>query len=471
MKRLLILIAAVCQLTACAPTTEYVKPDVAIPSQWSPEYPWRESRPSDGMAKGPWWEAFQDAELNRLEQLALAQSPSLLIAAAHLEQAKAMVTVETAGFYPQLGLAAGAARTKTSENRPIAGTTAPRLSTTQNDFTLGLAVRYEADFSGRVRSSVQGAEASAQQAQADYENVRLLLAAELAADYFSLREIDAEIEVVRQSIEFQRKALEFVSIRHALGVATGLDLAQQQAQLDETMTQLDILQNQRPQFEHAVATLTGTPAPDFKIASRALTGTPPQIPLALPSDVLERRPDVASSERSMAVANAQIGVARAAFYPSVILSPVAGLESSTLSTLVQASSLFWALGITATQTLFDAGRNRANLDIAQSGYKATVASYRQTVLTAMQEVEDGLSGSVILARSATNADTAVRSSQQVVDLARARYEGGISTYLDVINAQQGLLSNQRLAVKISGQQFQVAVFLAKAVGGSWQQSK
>lgn len=471
MKRLFILAAAVCLLTACAPVTEYTKPEVAIPADWSPEYPWRESKPRDDAIKGPWWEIFGDAELDRMEQLALDRSPSLQVAAARLEQAKSVVTVETAGLYPQLGLAAGAARTKVSANEPRYSLTAPSVSVTQNDFILGLGVNYEADLSGRVRSSVLAAKASAQQAKADYENVRLLLTAELASDYFSLRELDAEIEVVRKSIGFQRQALDFVRARHDLGAATGLDLAQQQAQLDETITQLDTLENQRPQFEHALATLTGTPAPGFRIAPRALTVTPPQIPLALPSDVLERRPDVASAERAMAAANAQIGVARAAFYPTVTLSPSVGLESSALSSLMRASSLFWSFGVSAVQTLFDAGRNRANLDIARSGYKATVSTYRQTVLTAMQEVEDGLSGSVILARSAANADTAVQSAKRVVEMTSARYDGGIGTYLEVVIAQQGLLSSQRLAVKIAGQQFQVAVFLAKALGGDWQQGK
>lgn len=467
MKRSLALTLAIGLLAGCAHAPDYNKPEVAVPANWSTEAPWRQGKPNDDAIKGAWWEMFGDTELNRLEQLAIAHSPSLQLALARLDQAKALVTVANAGLYPELDLNAGALRSRTSKNRPLASPTAQRISTTQNDFTLGLAVHYETDFSGRISSDIQAAQASAQQAQANLENARLLLCAELAADYFNLRELDAEIAVVRESIELQRKALEFVNARHDLGAASGLDLAQQQAQLDATVTQIDALENQRAQFEHAIAALTGTPAPGFKMTDSPLAGTPPQIPVALPSDVLERRPDVASAERAMAAANAQIGVANAAFYPSVSLSPMIGLESTTLSRLVSASSLLWSFGISAVQTLFDAGRNQANLDYAKAGYQATVAQYRQTVLTAMQEVENGLSGTVILNRAAANANTSIASSQKVLDLASARYEGGIGTHLDVITAQQGLLTSKRQATQIAGQQYQIAVYLVKALGGGW----
>lgn len=463
----LIIVAAVAQLWACTPGPEYLKPDVAVPAHWSTEAPWHQGKPDDAALKGPWWELFGDADLNALEQQAMAHSPNLELAAAKLEQAKATATVASAGLYPSLDLTGGAARSKTSKNRPLASPTAQHISMTQNDFTLGLGVNYEADIAGRVSSSVKAAQASTEQAQADLENAKLLLAAELASDYFSLRELDAEIAVVKESINLQRKALEFVSARHDLGAASGLDVAQQQAQLDATLTQIDALQQQRARFEHAIATLTGTPAPSFSLPEKVLTPKQPEIPVALPSDILQRRPDVASSERAMAAANAQIGVAKAAFYPSVMLSPKVGLESATLGSLFSASSLLWSFGVSAVQTIFDAGRNQGNLDYAQAGYQATVALYKQTVLTAMQEVEDGLSGSAILSRAANNAQNAVASSQRVLDLATARYEGGIGTHLDVIAAQQGLLASQRQSVQIAGQQSQVAVYLVKALGGGW----
>jgi multidrug efflux system outer membrane protein len=467
LKRRFIPLVAALTLAACAPVEPYTRPEISLPANWSPEYPWQPSHPNDAQPKGPWWELFRDTQLNQLEQQALAQNPGLMQAETRLDQAKALATVASAGLYPQINLTAGATRFKTSENRPQASPTVQPISMTQNDFTLGLAVNYEADFSGRVHNAMRAAEASAQQAQVDLENARLLLAAEIASDYYAIRALDAELNVVKDSIDLQRKALAFVADRHALGAATGLDLAQQQAQLDATLTQVDTLEQQRTQLEHALATLSGVPAPEFKLAPAAFDTTPPEVPVSLPSELLERRPDVASAERAMATANAQIGVAKAAFYPSVALSPTVGLESAALSNLINASSLMWSLGVSAVQTLFDAGHNQGNLDYARAGYKGAVAAYRQVVLSAMQEVQDGLSGHTILARASNHATQSVQSAQRVMELANARYEGGIGTHLDVITAQQGLLAAQRQSVQITGQQFQVAVYLAKATGGRW----
>jgi NodT family efflux transporter outer membrane factor (OMF) lipoprotein len=296
------------------------------------------------------------------------------------------------------------------------------------------------------------------------------LTSEVAADYFNLRELDIEIDVIDQGIKLQRGALDFVSSRHNLGDASGLDLAQQQALLDSTTTQIDLLRNQRAQLEHAIATLVGKPAPTFAIQPEVLSLSVPDIPLDLPSDVLQRRPDVASSERAVAAANAQIGVAKAAFFPSLPLFANYGRESNQVANLFAASSTLWSFGVTATQTIFDAGRNQGNLDIAKASYTASVATYRQTVLTAFQEVEDGLAGLGTLARATAQAQAAVKSAQRVLDLANDRYSGGVATYLDVITAQQALLTNQRQAAQIRGQQMVTAVFLVKALGGGWSPS-
>jgi outer membrane protein, multidrug efflux system len=267
--------------------------------------------------------------------------------------------------------------------------------------------------------------------------------------------------------------LNFVSSRHDLGFATGLDLAQQQAVLDASATQLELLQNQRAQFEHAIATMVGTPAPSFTLAADA-TATPlPALPVGLPSDLLQRRPDVASAERAMAAANARIGVARAAYFPSINLAPglgapAAGWESNALANLITAPSRFWSIGLSATQTLLDAGKTRANVRFADADYTAAVATYRQTVLTAMEEVENGITGLSSLERAEVQANASVRSAQRAYDIASDRYKGGVDTYLDVITAQQTLLTNQRQAVQIQGQQFATAVFLVKALGGGWQ---
>jgi NodT family efflux transporter outer membrane factor (OMF) lipoprotein len=380
------------------------------------------------------------------------------------------VKVAESDFYPTVGLSAAAARAKSSANRPLSEYSQPNTSTVQNDFIVGPTVNYEFDLFGRVRREVEGARASAEQAAADYENTRLLLIAQLASDYYTLRELDAEIDVLNRDLQLQRGALSFVNSRHELGYATGLDLAQQQALLDSSGAQLELLQVQRAQNEHAIATLVGTPAPSFHLEPLLLSPDIPVLPVGLPADLLQRRPDVAAAERAMAAANARIGVARAAYYPAIDLRPFVpgvGWQSNTLSTLFDAPSRLWSFGVSATETLFDAGKTRANVRIASADYTAAVAAYRQTVLNAMEEVENGITGLSSLDRAATQADASVHSAQRAFDIASVRYKGGVDTYLDVITAEQTLLVNQRQAVQIHGQQFLPTVYLIKALGGGW----
>jgi NodT family efflux transporter outer membrane factor (OMF) lipoprotein len=342
----------------------------------------------------------------------------------------------------------------------------------QNDFTVGPTVNYELDLFGRVRRQVEGFRAAAEQAAADFENTRLMLAAQLASDYFTLRELDAEIDVVNHSLDLERDALKFITSRHDLGFATGLDLAQQQALVQSSAAQLELLRLQRAQNEHAIATLLGTPAPGFSILPTTAPAYLPALPLGLPSDLLQRRPDVASAERAMAAANARIGVARAAYFPTIQLTPLVpniGWESAAVSSLFNAPSQLWAAGLSATQTLFDAGRTTANVHIAVEDYTAAVATYRQTVLSAMEEVENGITGLSSLDRAATQANASVESAQRAFDIANDRYKGGVAIYLDVLTAQQTLLGNQRQAVQIRGQQYLTAVYLVKALGGGWQE--
>jgi NodT family efflux transporter outer membrane factor (OMF) lipoprotein len=439
---------------------------------WQPEAPWEQAAPKDAALKGDWWQLFQDPQLNPLVEQSLSSNQNLRVAAARLDQAQAQLTIARSALFPEINLASSASRSKDSANRPLSAYNTPNQSTVQNDFRLGPSVNYEIDLFGRVRREVEGARATAQQAQADFENARLLLLATLVTDYFSLRETDAEIEVVRHSLDLQKDALTFVTSRHDLGFATGLDLAQQQALFDASETQLELLQNQRAQLEHAIATLVGTPAPGFSLPPSAAATPLPVLPVGLPSDLLQRRPDVASAERAMAAANARIGVARAAYFPSIDLlpgigAPSAGWESNALATLFAAPSRLWSIGLSASQTLFDAGKTRANVRFADADYTAAVASYRQTVLTAMEEVENGITGLATLDRAERQATASVRSAQRAFDIATDRYKGGVDTYLDVITAQQTLLTNQRQAVQIQGQQFTTAVFLVKALGGGW----
>jgi len=477
--RFLELRTAIAMVTAvaagCAVGPDYRRPPADVPPAWQPEAPWHEAVPDDAALKGEWWRLFHDDTLNPLVERALTGNQDLRVAAARLDQARDEVTVVRSEFFPSVNLSGTAARGKTSANRPLSAYALPSQSTVQNNFELGPSVNYEADLFGRVRREVEGARASAQQAEADFENARLVLTAQLVTDYFALRELDAEIAVVRHSLQLQRDALGFIASRHDLGFATGLDLAQQQALVDANATQLELLDNQRSQFEHAIATLVGTPAPGFAVPRALSTAVLPPIPVGLPSDLLQRRPDVASAERSMAAANARIGVARAAYYPSILLGsgfgePNAGWQSNALATLFEAPSRLWSLGLSATQTLFDAGKTRATVRIANADYAAAVAAYRQTVLTAMQEVEDGITGLASLDRAVTQADASVKSAQDAFDIATARYRGGVDTYLEMITAQQALLSDERQAVQVQGQRFATAVFLVKALGGGWSQS-
>jgi NodT family efflux transporter outer membrane factor (OMF) lipoprotein len=459
--------AALSLLSGCSVAPPYKRPDVEVPVSWKVEAPWRIGTPNDAAPKGTWWLRFGDPDLDALVAKSLEDSPTLARGRARLAQSRALVASATAGLFPQVNLSASGRNLRISQNRPLTNPNSPNFTTRQDDYVLALGVSYEADVFGRVQSTVENARASAEQAAIDLENTRLLLTTDLATAYFNLRQTDVEIDVVTRSIELQERSLEFVTARHDLGAASGLDVAQQQALIDNTRTQLDVLRRQRVQFESAIATLTGTPAPSFSLPPKLARVSPPAIPIGVPSDILERRPDVASAERAMAAANAQIGVAKAAFYPSIIIGPSYGFESTSLSSLFYAGSRIWSLGASLLQPLFTAGRLQANVDFASAGYEATVATYRRVVLTAMQEVEDGILGGAALERAYSQALAAVESARKVLDLATARYEGGVSTYLDVITAQQALLNGERQASQLQGQRLLVSVFLVKALGGDW----
>jgi len=378
-----------------------------------------------------------------------------------------LVASSAAGMFPQVNLGTKISDLRISANRPLTNYSSPNRSTIQTDYSSILSVSYEADLWGRVQSQVDGATATAEQVAADLENTKLILGSDVAVNYFNLRALDVELDVLARSIALQNSSLELANHRRNSGTASGLDVAQQQALLDTTLTQVDILKRQRALFEHALATLTGTPAPQFQVPPRAVTMLLPVVPIGIPSDVLERRPDVASAERAMAAANAQVGVAKAAFFPSVIFGPTYGNDSTRISTLFSAPSLLWSVGVSATQTLFDGGRINANVLFSKAGYDITVANYRRTVLTAMQEVEDGLSSVSALDRAIAQAQRAIESNRRVMEIAKARYEGGVSNYQDMITAQQSQLNSERLATQLLGQRQLASVFLIKALGGDW----
>jgi NodT family efflux transporter outer membrane factor (OMF) lipoprotein len=466
---------------ACTVGPRYSRPPAPAPAPdaWKTQPPWEQAAPKDTVPKGAWWEIFHDAALNDYEQQLLKANQSLLAARDRLNQARSLARVATADYFPQLSADPSAVRERGSGNRPLNGSSGqvvngvvqPIVPYTQSVYTIPFSLSYEADLFGRVRRNVEAANASLQSSAADLGNVQLVLTAELAADYFTLRELDAEYNVVEESVASQRKGLQLVQDRHNGGIASGLEVAQQATVLDSTISQAALVQQTRAQYEHAIAVLVGQPAPSFTIPVSPLNATPPPVPLGVPSDVLERRPDIATNEREMAYENAQVGLARTAFYPHITLSGGGGWQSTTLGSLLSAPSLFWSLGADALQPIVEGGRNRANLAAARAGYDQAVANYRQTVLTAFQQVEDGISNLSTLSQALSTQAAAVDDARRALDIANNRYVGGVTNYLDVITAQTTLLSNQRLQTQLLGQQMVSSVYLVKALGGGWDASE
>lgn len=410
--------------------------------------------------------------LEGYEQQLLKANQSLAAARDRLDQARSLARVASAGYFPQLTTDPSALRERGSGNRPLNGL-GPATGVapyTQNVFTIPFSLSYEVDLFGRVRRNLEAANASLQSSAADLGNVQLVLTAELAADYFTLRELDAEYQVVEESVVYQRKALDLVQRRHDGGIASGLEVAQQATVLESTISQASLVQQSRAQYEHAIAVLVGEPAPSFSIPAAPLKAAPPPVPLGVPSDVLERRPDIATYERQMAYENAQVGLARIAFYPHITLSGSGGWQSTTLGSLLSAPSLFWSLGADVFEPVVQGGRNRANLAAARAAYDQAVANYRQGVLTAFQEVEDGISNLSTLSQALSTQAAAVDDARKALEIANNRYVGGVTNYLDVITAETTLLSNQRLQTQLLGQQMVSSVYLVKALGGGWDTS-
>jgi multidrug efflux system outer membrane protein len=450
---------------------KYKKPDVTIPAGWQTPAPWHQAGPVDSIPKGAWWTLFGDAELNQYEERALANNQTEKAALARLSEARSSARITSSGLYPELDAAPSAGRQLAPGNRPlyIQSITKP-ASVTANAFSIPFTLNYEVDLFGRVRRNVEAANEQYQASAADLENVRLLVSSDLAADYFELRETDAEIAVIQRSIDFQEQGLQLVQHRHEGGAVSGLDVAQQQTILDSSYTQLNLLRQQRAQYEHAIALLQGLPASQFKAPVRALDAVPPVVPLSLPSELLQRRPDIATAERSVAAANARIGVARASFYPSIPLTGSGGVESRDITSLFSAPSALWSIGLSALEPLLAGGRLHAQLEYARAAYDENVASYRESALVAFQQVEDALASLNALAEASESQKRAVDDAERSLTLSNARYTGGLVTYLDVITAQEQTLTNERLATQILGQRLVTSVYLVKALGGGWDAS-
>ncbi len=460
-------VVLLCSMAALGAGPKYKKPEVAVPQTWQSPVPWQTANPADALPRNAWWKLFGDSELDQYEDRAMGSNQTLKAATARLAQAQAFARVTSSALFPELDAGVSGQRQRLSANRPTNGANIVPAAVTQNTFSIPFALNYEVDLFGRVRRSLEAANASLQASAADLENVRLLVSSELAADYFQLRELDAEIAVVQKAVDFEKDGLQLVNRRHEGGAVSGLDVAQQQTVLDSSYTQLALLQQQRAQFEHAVAALQGLPASDFKSPTRALDIQPPAVPVGLPSELLQRRPDIASAERQVASANAQIGVAKLAFYPSLSLGGGGGFQSSNIAKLLDGPSGVWSLGLSALGPLIAGGRNHARLEGARAAYDENVASYRETALLAFQQVEDALSGLNALATASDSQQRAVSDAERSLTLANARYTGGLVTYLDVITAQEQVLTNERLATQIKGQRLVTVVLLVKAIGGGW----
>jgi NodT family efflux transporter outer membrane factor (OMF) lipoprotein len=454
-------------LASCTVGPNYKKPAAPVPAKWEVREPFREATPKDTVPKAAWWTVFHDEELNGLENDLLASNQTLKVAVAHYQQARAAAAVQNATLFPTLGVAPSASRQRYSGDRATGTPIQLSGPVTQSSWTIPFTVSYEVDLFGQRRRTIEAAQASLQASEADFENVRLVLTAELAADYYSMRQLDTQITLLKRTVETLEKGLDLVNSRHQGGVASGLDVAQEETLLNSTRTEATLLRQQRKQFEDAIATLTGRAAPDFHLPSQELSAEPPNVEVSLPSDLLERRPDIAEAEREMAVANAQIGLAKAAYYPSLLLYGQGGWNSAKVSQLFNAESGVWAIGANVAESIFTGGARRAQVQFSQANYDATVASYRGTVLGAFQEVQDDITGLEVLHKAQQSQADAVAAARRQLDIANSRYVGGLVNYLDVVSAQQNLLSNEQEAAIIQGQRLVTSVLLVKALGGGW----
>ena len=423
-----------------------------------------------GVAKGEWWAVFQNDELSALEKQALDANQTIKVAAARLEQARAAAALQIATQFPTLSTAPSAQRQRLSGNRPTSSNFPATGPVSQTNITLPFVAGYEVDLFGGRRRSIEAAQASYQATAADLENVRLVITSEIAGDYFILRQLDSELSILDRTVENLQKGLQLVDSRHTGGLASGLDVAEEETLLNTTRTQAILLRQQRKQFEDAIAVLAGKPAPDFQLAPKELNAEPPALDAGLPSDLLERRPDIAEAERQMALANAQIGIARAAYFPSLNLFANGGWQAADIAKLLNVQSTFWAVGANAAEAIFTGGSRRAQTQFAKAGYDASVASYRDTVLNAFREVQDDVTGLTILDQAYRSQEKAVDSARRTLDIATSRYVGGLVNYLDVVNSQQALLNNEQELAVIRGQRLVTSVLLVKALGGGWDAS-
>ncbi len=460
------ILAPVLLFGACTVGPKYSRPAAPVPAAYKEEPPagWKTAQPGDQARAGKWWEVFKDSRLDELEEQVTLSNQNLKVAEANYRQARSLVRFFRAGRFPTLGGGASVTGDSLSTNRPLRPAT---QSGSYGDFVLPIDLSYEVDAWGRIRRAVESAGAAAQASAADLASASLSIHAELASDYFQLRSLDAEKQLLDLTVVAYEKALQLTTNRFNGGAAARVEVEQAKTQLETTRAQAIDLAVQRAQLEHAVALLAGQPASTFSIPVSPISVPPPRIPPGVPSELLERRPDIAGAERRIAAANAQIGVAKAAFFPVLTLSAPVGLEGSSITNWLSWPSRFWAVGPSLAQTLFEAGRRRSTVEGAQAAYDAAAASYREAVLAAIGEVEDNLAALRILEDEAGTQDEAVTAARRSLDQSNIRYKGGLVTYLEVVTAQSALLADERAAEDILRRRMAASVLLIKALGGGW----
>ncbi|MCU1310453.1 MAG: efflux system, outer rane lipoprotein NodT family [Candidatus Angelobacter sp.] len=470
----LLLAVGVLQFNGCTVGPTYRRP-AAVDSPYTvpPAYKevgnWKTAQPSDQFLGGNWWEIFQDPQLNALEQQVNVSNQNLKVAQAQYAQARALVRYNRADFFPTVTAGASATRSRTSSNRPPVNSIFNGI--TSSDFQIPFELSYQVDAFGRVRRNVESFRAQAQASAADLATVNLSMHTQLALFYFEARSLDAQEQLLLSTVKEYTQFLQLTENRFTGGVASEVDVQQAKTQLKTTEALAIDVGVQRAQFEHAVATLIGKPPSTFDLPPLPLTAPPPVIPPGVPSELLERRPDISASERLMQSSNAQIGVAKAAYYPTINLTATGGFESSVITTLLSGPSILWSAGPSAAVTVFDVGRRRALTDEALAAYDQTVATYRQTVLTSFQQVEDNLAALRILEHEAQVQNEAVIAAQRSLQLSLQRYSGGVTSYLEVTTAQTAALSDEITAVNILGRRLVAAVQLVQALGGGWDTSQ
>ena len=455
-------------LSGCAVGPKYQRPSAPVPQAYKGAGDWKQAQPNEQSLGGNWWEIFGDPQLNALEQQVNVSNQNLKAAEAQFRESRALLRYYRADYYPTITGNASATRTRVSDNRPPGGSVFN--GKTYNDFLVPVDLNYQADVWGRVRKNVEYYREEAQASAADLATVNLSMHADLAVDYFQARSLDAQEQLLNSTVTQYQQALELTQSRFQGGIASGVEVQQAMTQLETTRALAVDVGVLRAQYEHAVATLIGKPASEFSLTPLPLTAPPPAIPVGLPSELLERRPDIAAAERRVSAANAQVGLAKAAYYPVLNLAASGGFESGVITTLISGPSVLWSAGPSAAVTLFDVGRRRAASDQAIAAYDAEVANYRQTVLNGFQQVEDNLSAMAILEQEAGVQAQAVGAAQKSLELSTIRYKGGVTSYLEVITAQSAALSDEVTAVNILGRRLASTVLLIQALGGGWDAS-